>query len=95
MRTEQKPTLLYREKRLRLWDACEDIPFDLKHRFHVEYEGSIKKLKQELTKWVRWAVENPKGAYLPPDSTLECFVNGAPRLLPARSSSLHGKYFRR
>jgi Nucleoside 2-deoxyribosyltransferase len=59
-----------------LTQRADDIPFDLKQHTHVVYGGSITTLKAELIKWVRWAIENPKGVSLQPGSTLECFVNG-------------------
>jgi hypothetical protein len=33
-----------------------DIPFDLKHRPHTVYAGSIEKLRKELGPKIRWAV---------------------------------------
>jgi len=38
-----------------LTQNSSDIPFDLKHRPHVVYEGSIKKLKEELKSRIEWA----------------------------------------
>ena len=35
---------------------AEDIPFDLKHRQHIVYGGSIEKLKEDLTARITWAV---------------------------------------
>jgi hypothetical protein len=32
-----------------------DIPFDLKHRRHIVYDGSIKNLKNQLKKDIEWA----------------------------------------
>ncbi len=40
-----------------LTQKSEDIPFDLKHRPHVIYDGSIKTLKNELSSRVLWALE--------------------------------------
>lgn len=36
---------------------AENIPFDLKHKRHIVYDGSIQKLKKELKKNIKWAVE--------------------------------------
>lgn len=38
----------------------EDIPFDLKHRQHIVYEGKIEKLRKELTKKLKWAINESK-----------------------------------
>lgn len=46
---------------------AKDIPFDLKHRRHIEYKDSISTLKQELIKNLEWAkaeVENIKKSKL-------------------------------
>jgi len=42
---------------LLLTQHTEDIPFDLKHRQHVAYEGKIELLKRELTPRLKWAIE--------------------------------------
>ena len=40
--------------------SADDIPFDLKHYYHIDYKDSIsKKLIPELEKQVRWHLENP------------------------------------
>jgi len=40
--------------------TVDDIPFDLKHFPHIVYKGQIKDiLLPELTKRIRWCVENP------------------------------------
>jgi hypothetical protein len=38
-----------------LTNEAKDIPFDLKHRRHIEYKGSLSFLRQELTKNLEWA----------------------------------------
>ncbi len=38
----------------------EDIPFDLKHRKHIVYGGSIDKLRGELAESLRWAINESK-----------------------------------
>lgn len=35
-----------------------DIPFDLKHYPHIIYKNKISFLKQELTKRIKWSIEN-------------------------------------
>ena len=47
-----KPTIL-------LTQRAEDIPFDLKHFPHIVYGGSLIELREQLTRRVRWFVENP------------------------------------
>jgi hypothetical protein len=37
----------------------DDIPFDLKHFPHIIYEAKLLDLRAQLTKRVRWIVENP------------------------------------
>jgi len=37
--------------------STEDIPFDLKHRQHTVYGGSIKQLRQSLMPKLRWAIQ--------------------------------------
>ena len=39
---------------------ADDIPFDLKHYPHIVYNNSISTLKEELTKRVKWCVENDR-----------------------------------
>lgn len=40
-------------------NSASDIPFDLKHRFHIVYEKSIANLKTKLRDRIAWHVENP------------------------------------
>jgi hypothetical protein len=40
-----------------LTQNADNIPFDLQHKRHIVYNGSLKKLKQELEKNIKWAVE--------------------------------------
>lgn len=42
-----------------LTQSVDDIPFDLKHYFHIVYGGRISKLRNDLARRVRWSVENP------------------------------------
>lgn len=47
-----KPTIL-------LTQRAEDIPFDLKHFPHIVYQSKLMELREQLTRRVRWIVENP------------------------------------
>lgn len=42
-----------------LTQDTDDIPFDLKHYPHIVYEKKITVLKEELTRRIKWFVENP------------------------------------
>lgn len=42
---------------LLLTQKTDDIPFDLKHRQHIVYEGDIEKLKKELVEKLKWAIK--------------------------------------
>lgn len=39
---------------------ADDIPFDLKHRPHIVYGGKINKLKNELSRQLKWAIGESK-----------------------------------
>ena len=39
-----------------LTSDAADIPFDLKHRRHVVYQGSIQTLRERLVEELRWAL---------------------------------------
>ena len=39
-----------------LTQRADDIPFDLKHRPHIIYEGDIEKLREKLTQMLTWAI---------------------------------------
>jgi hypothetical protein len=41
---------------LLLTQDVNDIPFDLKHRQHIVYSGSIEKLRIELAEKLKWAI---------------------------------------
>ena len=45
---------------LLLTQAVKDIPFDLKHRPHIVYEGKIDALRKALADRLRWAVETSR-----------------------------------
>jgi len=56
---------------LLLTQNSDDIPFDLKHRQHIVYSGSINTLKTELVRKLQWAVDESKRKRRP--SQLERF----------------------
>jgi hypothetical protein len=43
-----------------LTNKTEDIPFDLKHYYHIIYEESISNLIPEIEKRVLWMIQNPE-----------------------------------
>lgn len=43
-----------------LTQDSDDIPFDLKHRQHTVYQGSIKDLRESLEPKLRWAIERSR-----------------------------------
>lgn len=43
-----------------LTQKADDIPFDLKHRPHIIYEGSIDKLRSDLRTRLAWAIEESR-----------------------------------
>jgi hypothetical protein len=59
-----------------LTQRADDIPFDLKHYPHIIYEGKITRLKEELQRRVRWAIENPKAQLAQADSYLRFYLSG-------------------
>lgn len=61
-----------------LTEKVEDIPFDLQHYPHIVHGKRIVDLKPELSKRVRWCIENPQGRSQMLSPTLECFVNKIP-----------------
>jgi hypothetical protein len=61
-----------------LTQSASDIPFDFKHYPHVVYEGSITRLRDELTKRLRWALEHPAGDLARIGHALEFYSYGAP-----------------
>ena len=66
--TDQNPNVFYEvgyahalgKVVLLLTRNADDIPFDLKHRPHIVYGGSIDKLKTELVERLKWAVSESK-----------------------------------
>ncbi len=55
---------------------ASDIPFDLKHRFHIVYEKSITNLKEKLKARVEWYVRNPEGSSIQSIDHLKVYVAG-------------------
>lgn len=63
-----KPTVL-------LTQDSKDIPFDLKHYPHIVYENKITKIRNELTKRIKWFQQNYQNENLPFKIEIEIFVN--------------------
>ncbi len=57
---------------------AEDIPFDLKHHYHLVYGGNIGQLRSELEKRLRWYVEHPSEETLDELGDLQFSVSGVP-----------------
>jgi hypothetical protein len=57
-----------------------DIPFDLQHRQHIVYGGSIATLQEELTKHVSFELEQLASRVQSSGSiaNLECYIGGEP-----------------
>ena len=62
-----KPTIL-------LTQRTKDIPFDLKHFPHIVYGGSLIELREQLTRRIRWFVENPPTAIAALRDPFEVFI---------------------
>lgn len=63
------------KKVILLTKNSEDIPFDLKHHFHIVYSNIIS-LKQELKKRVKWYIANPKLKKSLTEFALKLYMNG-------------------
>lgn len=61
-----------------LTQNSDDIPFDLKHYPHVVYGGRISELKNELTKRIRWAIENPEDVEKYLKTNIEVVIDKTP-----------------
>lgn len=61
---------------LLLTQRADDIPFDLKHRAHVVYGGSIETLKKELTPRIRWGVEEAAKGRAAPEERFLVSIGG-------------------
>jgi hypothetical protein len=59
-----------------LTQHAADIPFDLKHYPHIVYESRLTYLKEELTKRVKWCVDNPQTSLASVDISVELLGNG-------------------
>lgn len=57
---------------------ADDIPFDLKHRYHVDYSSGIVSLREQLQPYVRWHLEHPVEAKAYEEEDLEIRINEAP-----------------
>jgi len=65
--TGKKPNVFYEtgnahaldKQVILLTQDVEDIPFDLEIFPHIIYGGTIFKLKQELSRRMKWIIENP------------------------------------
>lgn len=61
-----------------LTKTAEDIPFDLKDHPHIVYEGSIQRLRDELGKWLVWALEHPKDDLAQLSPPIQFYLNRIP-----------------
>lgn len=57
-----------------LTSNAEDIPFDLKHHFHIVYNNSISSLKDNLTTRLNWYFENSDKTQLPNTKQFEIYL---------------------
>lgn len=57
---------------------ANDIPFDLKHRFHIVYDGSISKLKDKLFERVAWFVAHPEDRKATTGESAQFYIRGEP-----------------
>lgn len=57
-------------------DNAGDIPFDLKHYFHIEYGKSIATLVEKLVPRLKWYTEHPETEGATDTRDLRFFVNG-------------------
>jgi len=57
---------------------ADDIPFDLKHHFHIVYGGSIGDLRTELSRRIKWYAENPADTQSELLTELQLFLEGEP-----------------
>ncbi len=82
--TDRNPNVFYEvgyahalEKRvILLTQSADDIPFDLKHHYHIVYNGSIVKLKDELGKRLKWYFDNPEKTVPTDIKQIEIFLWG-------------------
>lgn len=77
-----------------LTQDAADIPFDLKHYPHIVYGGSIADLKTELTRRVKWFLEQPQGTTTGLCENLRLYIDRqdltlAPELIAIHSGGLY------
>lgn len=58
-----------------LTSNADDIPFDLKHHFHIVYNGSISTLKEQLSRRLKWYFDNPNKDTLSSVGQIELYFN--------------------
>jgi hypothetical protein len=83
--TDQNPNVFYEvgyahalgKTVLLITQKADDIPFDLKHRPHIIYEGKITDLRSKLAKRLKWAIREAKKQMLP-GSELSVYIEGQP-----------------
>ena len=73
---------------------ADDIPFDLKHYPHIVYGGSIAELKTELTRRVKWFLEQPHETTTGLYENLRLYIDrqdlaSAPELIAIHSGGLY------
>jgi len=61
-----------------LTSVADDIPFDLRHHFHIVYKGRINDLKKMLGARLSYYKVNPNAMANDPFSSLKLIVNGTP-----------------
>jgi hypothetical protein len=64
------------KKVILLTQKTDDIPFDFKHFQHIVYGGSAAALQTELTRTIRWIIENPEKQDEALLSPLEVYCSG-------------------
>lgn len=57
---------------------ADDIPFDLKHYYHIVYGGSISRLKDDLTPRIQWFASHPIGSEYEALDGVQFFIDGKP-----------------
>lgn len=76
-------------------NSAGDIPFDLKHRFHLVYEKSITTLRARLKDRISWYVEHPADIKLEACDHLQFQVEGKspdePGVFVVRRAYLSGR----
>jgi len=88
---------------LLLTQNADDIPFDLKHRQHTVYSGSIDVLRKELGERLRWAIAESKrharGAHSERISVrlggleIPCVTTTTSRDIPTLSGKVESRFF--